>query len=149
MSSPRILRRRWFLAVGTVAAIVVLGVAIALSGAAGQTTPDGPRTGVPLPTTVPTPVATHQIERDWLLVDYLVQDDGTGFFTGRITVTNQAATARMGLFKLEISSGKQLKTLMGQTEKPIDPGETEVVELPIGDQFVAGPYTVVFHEAYA
>lgn len=146
MGLPRILRRRWFLTLTVVGVIAVLGVVIALSRPPDRTTP----ATVPPPASAsPTLVAAQQVDKNWLLVDYQVGDDGTGFFTGRITVTNQAGTKRAGLFELAISvNGRQVGNLVGQAAA-VDAGATVTVELPVGGHFVPGPYNVVFREAFA
>lgn len=159
MRLNRLFRRWWFMAIVVVAAIVIGGVALSLSRPAEQATSGSVQTSATtaasatMPTTasgVPQDVPEHLTDKNWLLAGYQVVDDGTGFFTGQVTVTNQASVRRSGLFELVILvNGHQVGTLFGQTTAPVDAGATTVVELPVGDHFVPGPYTVDFHEAFA
>jgi hypothetical protein len=144
---PRVFRFRWFLALVVVAVIVIIGVAISFSRSADQL---APAPSAPASSAAqPHEVSAHETDKNWLLASYQVANDGTGFFTGRITVTNQAPVRRSGFFELVISvNGHQVGTLYGQTVTPVDSGATVVVDLPIGVHYVPGPYTVDFHEAY-
>lgn len=139
---PGVVRRAVFRALGVAASTVLLGFGVFLS-----------RSDVPAPE-VPTPsamdVPARGSERQWDLSGARVGDDGTGFFTGEITVTNRAARPRTGLFRLTLLvGGTKVAELFGRTPTAVAPGATVVIGLGLGGKFVPGPYEVEFHEAFA
>ncbi|MEU0796908.1 hypothetical protein ABZ342_43180 [Amycolatopsis sp. NPDC005961] len=139
---PGVVRRAGFRALGVVAVTLLLGFALHLSR------PEAPVSPPEVPSLAAVPA--RGIDREWELSGARVGDDGTGFFTGEITVTNQAGRARTGLFRLTLSvGGRQVANLVGRTESAVAPGVTVVVELGLGGAFVPGPYAVEFHEAFA
>ncbi|MGW5724085.1 hypothetical protein ACWEVP_48525 [Amycolatopsis sp. NPDC003865] len=139
---PGVVRRAGFRALGVVAVTALLGFVLHLSRP-------------PEPVRVPAAPALTDVpawgsDRQWELSGARVGDDGTGFFTGEITVTNRADRARTGLFRLTLSvGGTKVADLFGQVRSAVAPGETVVVGLGLGGGFVPGPYAVEFHEAFA
>lgn len=139
---PGVVRRAGFRALGVVAVTALLGFGIHLS-----------RPAEPVPALAASSLAdvpARGSDRQWELRGARVGDDGTGFFTGEITVTNRAGRARPGLFRLTLSVGAaKVADLFGQVRSAVAPGETVVVGLGLGGRFVPGPYAVEFHEAFA
>ncbi|MFJ7219859.1 hypothetical protein [Amycolatopsis sp. NPDC098790] len=139
---PGVVRRAGFRALGVVAVTALLGFGIHLSR------PAEPVLAPAAPSLTDVPASGS--DRQWELRGARVGDDGTGFFTGEITVTNQASRARTGLFRLTLSAGgTKVADLFGQVRTAVAPGATVVVELGLGGAFVPGPYEVEFHEAFA
>ncbi|MEU5258262.1 hypothetical protein [Amycolatopsis sp. NPDC021455] len=139
---PGVVRRAGFRVLGVVASTVLLGFAVFLS-----------RPAAPAPALPPPPsavdVPARATDRQWDLSGARVGDDGTGFFTGAITVTNRADRPRTGLFRLTLrTGGTKVADLFGRTGSAVAPGETVVVELGLGGKFVPGPYQVEFREAF-
>lgn len=140
---PGVVRRAVFRALGVAASTVLLGFVVFLSRPAVPT-PEGP----PPPAGVDVPAQGS--DRQWDLGGARVGDDGTGFFTGEITVTNRAARPRTGLFRLTLrTGGTKVAELVGRTATAVAPGATAVVGLGLGGKYVPGPYEVEFHEAFA
>lgn len=139
---PGVVRRAGFRALGVVAVTLLLGFVLHLSR------PDAP-VSTPLAPSL-SDVPARATDRQWELSGARVGDDGTGFFTAEITVTNRADRARPGLFRLTLSvGGTKVADLIGQARSAVAPGATVVVELGLGGEFVPGPYAVEFHEAFA
>ncbi|MET8853213.1 hypothetical protein [Amycolatopsis sp. NPDC004625] len=144
---PGVVRRAVVRALGVAASTVLLGFVLFLSRPA-VSMPDVPTTEVPTPSAVDVPARGS--DRQWDLSGARVGDDGTGFFTGEITVTNRAARPRTGLFRLTLLvGGTKVAELFGRTATAAAPGATVVVGLGLGGKFVPGPYEVEFHEAFA
>ncbi|MGV9368177.1 hypothetical protein ACWEF6_40665 [Amycolatopsis sp. NPDC004772] len=140
---PGVVRRAGVHALAVVAGSLLLGFVLFLS-----------RPAAPVPEVPPPPsavdVAARGSDRQWDLSGARLGDDGTGFFTGEITVTNRADRPRTGLFRLTLfAGGAKVAELFGQARSAVDPGATVVVELGLGGPFVPGPYEVEFHEAFA
>ncbi|MGW3963887.1 hypothetical protein ACWED2_29005 [Amycolatopsis sp. NPDC005003] len=140
---PGVVRRAGVHALGVIAGTLLLGFVLFLS-----------RPAAPVPEVPPPPsavdVPARGSDRQWDLSGARVGDDGTGFFTGEITVTNRADRPRTGLFRLTLFvGGVQVAELFGQARSAVAAGATVVVELGLGGKFVPGPYEVEFHEAFA
>jgi len=140
---PGVVRRAAVHALGVIAATLLLGFVLFLS-----------RPAAPVPEVPPPPsavdVPARGSDRQWDLSGARVGDDGTGFFTGEITVTNRADRPRTGLFRLTLFvDGTKVAELVGRTGSAAAPGATVVVGLGLGGKFVPGPYEVEFHEAFA
>ncbi|WP_410613941.1 hypothetical protein [Amycolatopsis sp. lyj-109] len=140
---PGVVRCAGVHALGVIAGTLLLGFAVFLS-----------RPAAPAPEVPPPPsavdVPARGSDRQWDLSGARVGDDGIGFFTGEITVTNRADRPRTGLFRLTLFvGGAKVAELFGQARSAVAPGATAVVELGLGGKFVPGPYEVEFHEAFA
>ena len=88
------------------------------------------------------------MDQGWALLAYTLSKDVLGQFTATIKVSNDAASARFGMFTLTVTrAGKRVAFLQGDVTS-VAPHQAATITMISTDSYVPGPYVVSFRSDF-